>query len=82
MSLKETLLKMKEEFEQQAPSEVLQVIKEATEDLMSSGITKTVIKTGEEVPEFSLPDEKGDLVSSTELLKNGPLVITFYRGSW
>ncbi|WP_424068228.1 redoxin domain-containing protein [Paraburkholderia sp.] len=32
--------------------------------------------------EFTLPDAQGRPVSSIELLKNGPVVITFYRGVW
>jgi peroxiredoxin len=33
-------------------------------------------------PEFILTDADGNSVSSRELLANGPLVITFYRGAW
>lgn len=82
MSLQDTLFKMKEEFEVQAPADALQVIKQSTEDLIASGIIKNVIKTGEKAPEFSLTDEKGNIVTSTDLLNNGPLVVSFYRGTW
>lgn len=40
------------------------------------------IKIGEKAPDFKLPDALGDQISLTNLLKNGPVVITFYRGSW
>lgn len=82
MSLNETLTKMKEEFEGQAPPEALQVIKQSTEELIASGAINNVIKTGEKAPEFILPDEKGNMVSSASLLEQGPLVVTFYRGTW
>jgi peroxiredoxin len=37
---------------------------------------------GEQIPSFTLPDPWGALVSSDDLLKRGPLVISFYRGDW
>ncbi|AEV33116.1 Peroxiredoxin [Owenweeksia hongkongensis DSM 17368] len=40
------------------------------------------IKVGEKAPDFELPNAKGENVSMEALLEKGPLVITFYRGSW
>lgn len=40
------------------------------------------IKIGEKAPDFELPDALGVTVSLANLLKNGPVVVTFYRGSW
>lgn len=40
------------------------------------------IAVGEKVPDFSLPDAKGELVLLSQLLAKGPVIITFYRGSW
>jgi peroxiredoxin len=40
------------------------------------------LAVGERIPAFTLPDPFGQLVSSDELLENGPLVISFYRGDW
>jgi peroxiredoxin len=31
---------------------------------------------------FVLPNSEGHLVSSDELLKHGPLIVSFFRGSW
>ena len=39
-------------------------------------------KVGEPMPSFVLPDETGHLVGLEELLKKGPLAITFHRGHW
>jgi peroxiredoxin len=44
--------------------------------------TNQVIKPGNLLPPFTLPDAMGNQVSSTSLLSNGPLLISFYRGSW
>ncbi len=37
---------------------------------------------GEPMPPFVLPDEDGHLVTLEELLKKGPLAVTFHRGHW
>ena len=37
---------------------------------------------GDPAPTFMLPDPDDVMISSAELLENGPLVVTFYRGIW
>jgi peroxiredoxin len=37
---------------------------------------------GDKAPEFTLPDAKANTVSLPTLLSHGPVVVTFYRGSW
>jgi peroxiredoxin len=41
-----------------------------------------VPKVGERAPSFALEDQNGTTVSSTVLLARGPLVVSFYRGTW
>jgi len=40
------------------------------------------IELGKIAPDFVLPNQKGILLSLTNLLTQGPIVVTFYRGSW
>lgn len=40
------------------------------------------IELGQQAPNFALPNSKGEMVSSVNLLQKGSLVVTFYRGSW
>ncbi len=40
------------------------------------------IEVGQPAPSFELPDPIGQLTASADLLRKGPLVVTFYRGSW
>lgn len=40
------------------------------------------IKVGEIAPNFNLPNPQGDTISLSDLLEKGPVVVTFYRGSW
>jgi peroxiredoxin len=37
---------------------------------------------GEAMPPFKLPDETGHLVGLEDLLRSGPVAITFHRGHW
>lgn len=37
---------------------------------------------GDSAPMFELPDAHGNPVSLAEVLENGPVVISFYRGAW
>lgn len=43
---------------------------------------KNALTVGAKIPQFSLKDSSGKLVSSKDLAKEGNLVIVFYRGSW
>lgn len=82
MKLQERLNAIKAEFEKKAPPEKLAIMHHATEELRKSGILERVVKVGDRMPEFVLPNARGEKVSSAELLRRGPLVVTFYRGVW
>jgi len=40
------------------------------------------LKLGDKAPSFTLPNQQGTLVSLDNLLAKGPVIVTFYRGSW
>ena len=82
MKLQEKLIAMKKESIVGRPPEVVEVLVGEIKKLVQSGIADNAIKTGEVLPEFTLPDEKGNLVSSKDLLARGPLAVSFYRGIW
>ena len=82
MGLQDKLDEYKKSFLEKAPPEAVAVMQRATEDLKNSGILDKVLKAGESAPEFSLPDENGNLVELKSLLARGPMVISFYRGVW
>lgn len=42
----------------------------------------SAINLGQKAPKFSLPHSDGKLISLVDLLQQGPVVVTFYRGSW
>lgn len=82
MGLQDKLSAMKKDSIASRPPEVVAVLQEEVDKLVESGIANKVIKPGEALPEFSLPDDKGNLVSSKDLLSQGPFAISFYRGIW
>jgi peroxiredoxin len=40
------------------------------------------LKVGDKAPDFTGYDQKGKIVESKKLLKEGPMVLFFYRGKW
>ncbi|MDO1501627.1 peroxiredoxin-like family protein [Winogradskyella maritima] len=82
MSLAETLLKANTLSRSKIPTETLAVMDKATNILVEEGISKQAIQIGEKFPKFVLKNAKSETISSSHLLKNGPLVISFYRGGW
>ena len=82
MSLKDELRNHLEKVLGSVPEEALTIYHDATAKLIASGVAEKSLQIGDKIPEFSLPNIDGDLISSTELLKLGPLVINFYRGGW
>lgn len=43
---------------------------------------ENAVKVGEKAPLFNLPNPQGESISLSDLLEKGPVVVTFYRGSW
>ncbi len=82
MSLQEALQKFKDKVVAQLDPEDLAKMDAATEELVRSGIAKGVKKEGDRAPDFTLPNPNGDQVSLSRLLARGPVVVTFYRGTW
>jgi peroxiredoxin len=87
MSLQAKLDAFKADFEAgrppyRVPRPVIDTMHRATAELIASGAAKHAKQVGERAPSFSLKDAEGKVVSSAELLKRGPLVVSFYRGVW
>jgi peroxiredoxin len=87
MSLQAKLDAFKADFEAgkppySVPRSVIETMHRATAELIESGAAQRAKKAGDVAPSFSLKDPEGNAVSSTDLLKRGPLVLSFYRGVW
>ncbi len=50
--------------------------------LTAEEAARAALGVGDTAPDFALPDAMGRPVSLSEMLRSGPVVLTFYRGSW
>jgi hypothetical protein len=82
MSLEEKLSATRAASEKRIPPGPKAIMHRATEDLRHSGILDRIVKVGAKMPPFTLTNHDGRLVASNDLLAGGPLVLSFFRGSW
>jgi hypothetical protein len=82
MSLTEKLQKIREGAKERIPEEVRLLMQKANKELGDSGILEKALNVGDTIPSFNLVNIKGEAVASSELLAEGHLVLTFYRGVW
>ena len=54
----------------------------ATAELRASGIERTALDVGDRAPEFTLFNQDHIPLASADLLRRGPLVVSFFRGHW
>jgi len=82
MSLADKLAATRAASATRIPPEKAAIMHRATDDLRRSGIMDRIVKVGSPAPAFSLANHDGSRVASAELLARGPLVVSFFRGSW
>lgn len=82
MSLKQELAELKAHNLTQIPEEAKSIMFADLDKLSASGIVEGAPKEGENLPDFTLPNHLGKTTDLAELRKNGPVVVTFYRGGW
>lgn len=80
-SLHEDINNFKEQFKQNAPEEKQRLMAEATRELEESK-TSLGLEEGDQINDFQLPDATGKMISIMDKLKDGPVILTFYRGGW
>ncbi|AZA48578.1 AhpC/TSA family protein [Chryseobacterium carnipullorum] len=81
-SLAQQIDKLNHTLSSQLPIEVLQAFRKSIEELKTSNLEKNSLKIGDKMPEFSLPNTVGQMISSREILKKEKMILTFYRGNW
>jgi hypothetical protein len=65
-----------------APHEVIETMHRATAELKATGIEDRALKVGDRAPGFTLFNQEHVEVSSANLLSQGPVVVSFFRGHW
>src|SRR6267142_6812749 len=54
----------------------------AAEELIDSNIAMCALQVGETMPDFALHAATGEMVSLSDVLRDGPAVVSFFRGTW
>jgi peroxiredoxin len=80
-NLNDKLKQMSEKVAKKLPEEFLAVSENEVKKLADSNAIQG-LSIGEKAPSFTLPDATGKNVSLSTSLKEGPVVLSFYRGSW
>lgn len=87
MKLQDQLDAFKADFEAgkldfNPPAGVHALLQRGNDELIASGIAGNALSAGDIAPHFILQDTRGNTVSSAQLLSQGPLIVSFYRGRW
>ena len=82
MSLQEELDALRAEFVRTVPTSRAELYDAKVEELRQAFPIEKALKTGDLAPNFRLPNASGRFVSLAGLRRNGPVVVTFYRGGW
>lgn len=80
--LQDQLDARRDAFLEKASPELIQSQEKALAELQESGLTDQALKVGDEAPDFTLGDPDGKRVRLSDLLKDGPVVLTWYRRAW
>ncbi|MCL4160887.1 UNVERIFIED_CONTAM: hypothetical protein GTU68_067019 [Idotea baltica] len=81
-SLKSKLDEKKNNFEIKASDYKKKIYADGIQDVAESGILKSAINVGDVAPNFTLLNASGNKVTLYEELKNGSVILTWYRGGW
>jgi peroxiredoxin len=64
------------------PQDQQTIVGQAFQDLMASAVAAEARNIGDQALDFELPNVKGGSLSLQALLQDGPVILSFYRGSW
>jgi peroxiredoxin len=81
-SLADRLAALREKYSSMLKPDIKDKMERNIEEIRSDGTLERVLKPGQKAPSFTLSDQHGATVSSAELLAKGPLVVSFFRGTW
>jgi peroxiredoxin len=82
MSLAQTLAELRDKFAKVLPESATAIMEGHIESLRKSGAVDQILKPGAKAPSFTLKNQHDEDISSVDLIKRGPLVVSFTRGSW
>ncbi|MDC7245857.1 MAG: peroxiredoxin-like family protein [Sphaerochaetaceae bacterium] len=81
-TLKNILDEKRQAFNATADSERIRIYEEGITAVALSGVLERARHVGDRAEDFVLPNAAGKDVRLRDYLKKGPVVLTWYRGSW
>lgn len=81
-SLASTLGALRDKYAALLKPNITAVMDGHIEHLRAIGFVKGAKSVGDRMPSFTLKNRGGDTVTSEDLLKRGPLIVSFFRGTW
>ena len=82
MQLEQTLAALRDKFAKIIPDGASAIMESHIESLRKNGAVDQILKPGTKAPAFMLKNQRGEDISSVDLIEHGPLVVSFTRGSW
>lgn len=76
------LAQLATQIDAKLPDDVKAAMQKAGDDIAQLGIEDNSLKVGDTIPQVTLPNALGKPVSIGERLRQGLVVIAFYRGGW
>jgi peroxiredoxin len=64
------------------PAEVLDLMARTTAELKDTGIENRALRAGDRMPDFTLPNQYGEMRRFSDFLADSPVVLNIYRGGW
>lgn len=64
------------------PAEVLVAMARATTELKDTGIENRALRAGDRMPDFTLPNQHGEMRRFADFLADSMVVLNIYRGGW
>lgn len=80
--LEAALREKREAFSANASDEVKAMFEKGAAEIAASGVLERAKKVGSVAPDFELEDHRGRPHELSDLMSDGPVVLTFYRGKW
>ncbi len=81
-NLKSKLEERKAAFALKADDNTRRAYSQGIDEVRVSGITTSAKQVGDVAPNFNLNNAKSESVSLSEVLKEGPVIVNWYRGGW
>ena len=82
MSLKAQIDAYNVQKDAKLPADVLALMNTTNEELIAQHIKDNALQISQKVENFSLTNHNGENIELADLLKKGPVIISFYRGGW